>query len=287
MQVVLVQADDVEPGELGLDPSEARRVVGDHKRAGDLGAALKRLDEIADGGEIEEHGIGVGDGIARLLMLDDAPASAGAQPQQGRYLLKRHAELDGVRVLVGEVEEDRVLLEPIGHGELVGELVVALDGITLGRLARDGRRDAWLGNVLADAQGLPIGIALTRTMFDELFCLVLGDLVVRDADGAPAPAVLVVQAHDGMRRGARPRKEVDHERIGLAGDKETNSVLDGIEGLWEREAAVWNYFSQHTGAISGCIVRCDAPLRTGNVIRFIVAVVNNNRTVSTAANYWK
>lgn len=168
------------------------------------------------------------------MMLPREPA----QPEQGRDLLEGHAQLDGVWVFVGEVKEDGVLLEAVGHGELVGELVVTLDGIALGRLARDGRRDAWFGNVLADAQRLPFGVALAKTALGELFGFVLGDLVVRYADGTPAPAVLMVQAHDGMCRGARPREEIDHKGVGLIGDEKANGVFDGIEGLWEWEAPV-------------------------------------------------
>ena len=99
-------------------------------------------------------------------MLDDASAGAGAQPQQRCDLLKRHTKLNGIGVLVGEVEEDRVLLEPVGHGELVRKFIVALDGVTRGRLARDGRRETRLGYVLANALSFPLGIALAQTSFN-------------------------------------------------------------------------------------------------------------------------
>lgn len=74
-------------------------------------------------------------GKARLLVLDEAATRTSAQPEQRRDLLEGHAQLDGVWIFVGEVKEDGVFLEAVGHGELVGELVVALDGVTLGRLA--------------------------------------------------------------------------------------------------------------------------------------------------------
>ena len=203
MQVVLVQTDNVEPGELSLDGGISSRVVRDHIGAPYAGILLDGVYERANRSKVEKDGVGVGHSKARLLVLDDAATRTSAQPEQRRDLLEGHAQLDGVWVFVGEVKEDGVFLEAVGHGELVGELVATLNGIALGRLARDGRRDARFGNVLADAQCLPFGVALTKTTLGELFGFVLGDLVIRYADGAPAPAILMVQAHDGMCRGAR------------------------------------------------------------------------------------
>ena len=44
----------------------------------------------------------------------------------------REAEVDVVGVEVSQLEELDVLLEPFGHRELVGELVVALDRLPVG-----------------------------------------------------------------------------------------------------------------------------------------------------------
>mgnify|MGYP000262982852 CR=1 FL=1 len=96
MQVVLVQADDVEPRQLCLDGGVSSRVVRDHIGAPYAGILLDGVYESADRSKVEKDGVGVGHGKARLLVLDDAATRTSAQPEQGRDLLEGHAQLDGV-----------------------------------------------------------------------------------------------------------------------------------------------------------------------------------------------
>ena len=83
------------------------------------------------------------------------PREPGAHPKQRRDLGELAVGRDAQRRLVGEGEELDVLLEAVGHGEFVGELVVALDRLAVRRLAGDRGLDARLGDVLADPPAAP------------------------------------------------------------------------------------------------------------------------------------
>ena len=142
---------------------------------------------------------------------------------------------DPQRRLVSEGEELDVLLEPVRHRELVGELVVALDRLAVGRLAGDRGLDARLGDVLADAPLLPLGVAGAEPLLAEALLLVGGHLVVRHRDRCATAAVLLVQAHHGVGGRAGASEEVDDRRLGLVFHEEAKSVLDGVQRLRERE----------------------------------------------------
>ena len=91
------------------------------------------LDEGAPPVRVEQHPVAVGPRVrlatARSVeaLVDHRAATAGAQPQQRSDAVERDVQLDSLSVEVGQLEELDVLLEALGHRELVGELVVALD----------------------------------------------------------------------------------------------------------------------------------------------------------------
>ena len=138
------------------------------------------------------------------------PCAARPQPQQRRDAREGAVVADGDRRFVGQGEELGVLLEAVGHRELVGELVVALDRLAVRRLAGDRGLHARLGDVVADAPAAPTrhrrGAALARA---ELACSSAATslLVTRDAL-APA-TVLPVEAHHGVGSRAGAGEEVE------------------------------------------------------------------------------
>ena len=95
-------------------------------------------------------------------MLDHGAARPRAEPEERGYLLERGAQFDGIRVLVGQIEEDGVLPKAVGHRELVDELVVAFDWFAIWRTSGNGRHDTGLGDVLADSQALPFWVAVPK-----------------------------------------------------------------------------------------------------------------------------
>ena len=73
-------------------------------------------------------------------------------------------------------------------------------------------------------------------------------------------AVLLVQAHDRVRRRARAREEVEDDGVGLVLHEEAKSVLDGIERLWERKLATRHKATQEGRTMLGSVVSLDLPL---------------------------
>ena len=121
-------------------------------------------DEAAPAVLVEQDAVAVGPGVRERAAgvvgaRRDRPRRAGPQPEQRRDVVEGEPEVDVVRVEVAELEEGDVLLEALGHRELVGELVVALDRLAVRRPAGDRRGHPRPRDVLEDAERLPLRIA--------------------------------------------------------------------------------------------------------------------------------
>jgi len=145
--------------------------------------------------------------------------AAGPEPQHWRNIVEGESQIDVVRVEVPKPQERDVLVESLGHWELVRELVVARDRLAVRRLARDRRGHPGPCDVLEDAECLPLGVTRPEPPIPEVLRLVCGHLVVRDHDRFPASAVLPVEAGHGVCRGSRPSEEVQNDRIWLVLDE--------------------------------------------------------------------
>ena len=82
------------------------------------------------------------------------------------------------------------------------------------------------------------------------------------ARSAALAAILGVQAHHRLGRGARDGEEVEDDGSGVVFDEETEGVFDGVEGLWEGEALARQKVSDESRAILCSIMPCDTPLST-------------------------
>ena len=227
-------------GQLGGDAREhGRRVRDDEGGRGGLGpvrhepapAVLVEQDAVPVGPDVRERRAGVIDASR------DRSLAAGPEPQQRRDVVEREPEVDVVGVEVAKLQEGDVLLEALGHRELVGELVVAGDRLAVRRPARDRRGHPGSRDVLEDAERLPLSVARPEPPVPELRRLVSGHLVVRDHDRLPPSAVLPVQPRDGVRGRTRPGEEVEDDGVRLVLDEEPKRVLDRVERLRERETA--------------------------------------------------
>src|SRR5262249_26210174 len=136
---------------------------------------------------------------------------------------------DAKRCFVGEGEELDVFREAVGHRKLVNKLVLALDGLASWRNAGDRHLEPWLGYVVADPECLPPRIARPEPHCYQPHLFIRRSLVVSNGDTATPPAVLLVQAHHGMRGRARAGEEVENCRLSLVRDEEAQRILDSVQ----------------------------------------------------------
>ena len=55
--------------------------------------------------------------------------------------------------------------------------------------------------------------------------------------------IFCIEEIDRVQRRARTGEEINNKGIWLVCDEETNSIMDGIKRLWEREYLVIKYLS--------------------------------------------
>src|SRR5207302_2209476 len=101
------------------------------------------------------------------LVIDGRPLRPGSEPQERGQRFEAHPISDALRVLVREVEEGSVLVEPVQDWKLVSEPIFAFDRLPVRRPAGDCRSDTWLGQELADTSRLPFAVARSETLVCE------------------------------------------------------------------------------------------------------------------------
>ena len=195
-------------------------------------AVLVEQDAVAVGPDVRQRRAGVVDAPAI------GPCAAGPQPEQRRDIVERQAQVDVVGVEVAQLEELDVLLEAVGHRELVSELVVTLDRLAVRRPAGDGRRHP--RRVMcskmpsASHSGSPGRSPRARSSVassadTSLFVTMIDCRRPPSCRFSRATACAVVP---------EPAKKSRTTASGLSCDEEPERVLDGVQGLRETESAV-------------------------------------------------
>jgi hypothetical protein len=111
---------------------------------------------------------------------------------------------------------------------LVVELVVAGDGFAVRALAGDGGDQPRLGDVLADPERFPLGVAGLVAQCGERMGFCGRDLVVGHRHATAPPAVLSVESCRRMGCGTRSSEEVENQCVGVLADEQSQGLLDRI-----------------------------------------------------------
>src|SRR5579875_1411042 len=133
------------------------------------------------------------------------------------------------RSLIGHHKEFDILLKAFGHRKLVRKLVVASHRLLVGPSTSYRCAKPWLGDVLTNSKGFPLGIPRTQALSTKSALLLSGDLVVGHRNTLSSTVILTVQAHHSVCGGTGACEEIQDYGMWFIRNRKAERVLHRIE----------------------------------------------------------
>ena len=90
-------------------------------------------------------------------------------------------------------------------------------------------------HITGDSKLFPFFVTLVQAFGSEDLFLLGTHFVVGYHNTTAMTAIFLVQKVDSMKGCATARKEIENEGVGFVGYKETDGIMDGVQGLGEFE----------------------------------------------------